>query len=115
LGRGAGGEGRSLSPNLPADDTELTVDFLAGMDSMEGGLRANERIPLADLLSTFTGSWTLAQLNALDRLNLLRVYRFAESLQEDAGGFKGGIWDEAADVEYTFYGLGTMALASVEA
>jgi len=102
-------------PNLPADDTALTVDFLAGMDSMEGGLRANERIPLADLLSTFTGSWTLAQLNALDRLNLLQVYRFAESLQEDAGGFKGGIWDEAADVEYTFYGLGTMALASVEA
>ena len=105
-------------PNLPADDTALTIDFLAGMDSMEGGLRANERIPLADLLSTFTGSWTLAQLNALDRLNLLQVYRFAEALQEDAGGFKGGIWDEAADVEYTFYGLGTMALtapASVEA
>ncbi|MCI0681402.1 MAG: geranyl transferase [Gemmataceae bacterium] len=105
-------------PNLPADDTAATADFLAGMDSMEGGLRANERIPLADLLSTFTGCWTLDQLGALDRVNPRHVYCFAEALQEETGGFKGGIWDEAADVEYTFYGIGTMALvapASVEA
>jgi geranylgeranyl transferase type-2 subunit beta len=97
-------------PNLPADDTALTIDFLAEMISMEGGLLANSRIPIADLLSTFTGCWTLAQLGALDRLKAPQVYRFAESLQDDAGGFRGGIWDEAADVEYTFYGLGTLAL-----
>ena len=30
----------------------------------EGGLRANDRIPAADLLSTFTGGWTLDQLGA---------------------------------------------------
>lgn len=31
------------------------VDFLAPLQSDEGGLKANTRIPLADLLSTFTG------------------------------------------------------------
>ncbi len=111
LGRGAGGEGRSFfDANLSDDDTALTVDFLAEMTSMEGGLRANERIPLADSLSTFTGSWTLAQLNALERLDTHEVRSFIEAIQDEAGGFRGGVWDEAADVEYTFYGLGTLAL-----
>ena len=27
------------------------------------------------------------------------------------GGFRGGIWDEATDVEYTFYGIGSLALS----
>ena len=44
------------------------IDFLTEMRSEEGGLRANGRIPIADLLSTFTGGWTLYQLGALDRL-----------------------------------------------
>lgn len=97
---------------LPIDDADLTADFLVEMSSMEGGLRANDRIPLADLLSTFTGSWTLTQLGAFERLKPRQLYAFAESVQEEAGGFRGGIWDEAADVEYTFYGLGTLALAA---
>jgi len=109
LGTGTAGEGRSPTTTAVLEPA-ATIDFLAGMTSMEGGLCANERIPLADLLSTFTGSWTLAQLGALDRLNGHQVYQFAEALQDDAGGFRGGVWDEAADVEYTFYGLGTMAL-----
>lgn len=104
--------------NLPVDDTANTADFLSDMASMEGGLRANERIPLADSLSTFTGSWTLAQLGALGRLDANQIRGFIMAIQDDAGGFRGGLWDEAADVEYTFYGLGTLALfpsASVEA
>ncbi len=95
---------------LSQDETAATIDFLAEMTSMEGGLRANDRIPLADLLSTFTGAWTLRQLGALDRLDASQVRSFVESVQDPAGGFRGGIWDEAADVEYTFYGLGTWAL-----
>jgi geranylgeranyl transferase type-2 subunit beta len=92
------------------DDATATIDFLGEMSSMEGGLRANDRIPLADLLSTFTGAWTLSQLSALERLDPAQVRGFAESVQDAEGGFRGGIWDEAADVEYTFYGLGTLAL-----
>lgn len=95
---------------LPAEDTEPTVKFLAQMPSMEGGLRANDRIPLADLLSTFTGCWTLAQLGALDRIDKGQALRYAQSLEQPQGGFKGGLWDDGIDVEYTFYGLGTVAL-----
>jgi geranylgeranyl transferase type-2 subunit beta len=96
--------------DVPAVDVEPAVDFLARMPSMEGGLCANDRIPVADLLSTFTGCWTLSRLGALDRIDLVQARRYALSLELPDGGFRGGIWDEATDVEYTFYGLGTLAL-----
>src|SRR5947207_5479213 len=51
-----------LTPELRAG----VVAFLAEMPSFEGGMRANARAPLADLLSTFTATWTLDQLGALD-------------------------------------------------
>lgn len=93
-----------------AEVREGVVTFLAGMSSPEGGLTANARAPLADLLSTFTAAWTLAQLDALDRLDAAEVRRYAESLECGTGGFHGGLWDEGIDVEYTFYGLGVLAL-----
>jgi geranylgeranyl transferase type-2 subunit beta len=86
------------------------IDFLADMASSEGGLRANGRAPLADLLSTFTAAWTLEQLCGLHRLDGEQVRRYAESLQLPQGGFHGGLWDDGCDVEYTFYGLGVMGL-----
>ena len=86
------------------------VDFLVRMPGMEGGLRANDRAPLSDLLSTFTGSWTLAQLETLDRLDVDAVREFVQSQEQPAGGFRAGLWDDRADVEYTFYGLGVLAL-----
>ena len=89
-------------------------DFLAALPSpFEGGMRANDRIPAADLLSTFTGGWTLDQLGAADRLDWPAVRDYAESCERPTGGFRGGLWDEQADVEYTFYGLGTLALAAL--
>jgi geranylgeranyl transferase type-2 subunit beta len=89
---------------------EGVIAFLAAMPSLEGGLRANDRAPLADLLSTFTGAWTLQQLGALDHLDRQEVRGFVESLELDTGGFRAGLWDNRADVEYTFYGLGCLAL-----
>jgi geranylgeranyl transferase type-2 subunit beta len=89
---------------------EPVIDFLAAMPSLEGGLRANDRAPLADLLSTFTGVWTLHQLSALDRVNRNELRAYVESLELADGGFKGGLWDNRADVEYTFYGLGSLAI-----
>jgi geranylgeranyl transferase type-2 subunit beta len=86
------------------------IDFLAEMTSPEGGLRANGRAPLADLLSTFTAAWTLEQLGGLRRLDTEQVRQFAESLERPDGGFHGGLWDEGCDVEYTFYGLGVRGL-----
>jgi geranylgeranyl transferase type-2 subunit beta len=86
------------------------IDFLAHMPSEEGGFRANDRIPLADLLSTFTGLWTLDRLGARDRVQADSIRHFSDGLAEPGGGFRAGLWDERADVEYTFYGLGTLAL-----
>jgi geranylgeranyl transferase type-2 subunit beta len=96
--------------DLAGEELAPTVDFLAQMPGMDGGLRANDRVPLSDLLSTFTGCWTLAQLGALNRLNLKQVAEFAHAVELEDGGFRGGLWDEATDVEYTFYGLGVLAL-----
>jgi geranylgeranyl transferase type-2 subunit beta len=90
--------------------TDRVVEFLTGMPSTEGGLRANARAPLADLLSTFTGLWTLYQLNALERIDAHGAFRYVQALELPGGGFRGGLWDDQTDVEYTFYGLAVLAL-----
>lgn len=98
------------SVHITAEIRQRVADFLADMPSLEGGLRANGRAPLADLLSTFTGMWTLRQLSSLDRLETDSLREYVQSVELPAGGFRGGLWDEATDVEYTFYGLGCKAL-----
>lgn len=102
-------------PHALEEAREDVVAFLADMTSPEGGLRANGRAPLGDLLSTFTAAWTLEQLGGLSRLDAAQVRSYAESLQRPEGGFHGGLWDEGHDVEYTFYGLGVLALFSSSA
>ena len=89
---------------------DLTIDFLLDMQTDEGGLRANTRIPIADLLSSFTGALTLQDLGAFHELDVAAFQRFVNSLQLDSGGFMAAAWDESHDVEYTFYGLGCLAL-----
>ena len=86
------------------------VSFLAGMQTEEGGLRANTRIPVADLLSTFTGLVALADLGGLSAIDSAAALRFVKSLERPDGGFRAGVWDDTVDVEYTFYGLGAWAL-----
>jgi hypothetical protein len=54
----------------------------------------------------------LDQLGTLDRIDREQVVEFASSMEQPAGGFRGGVWDERSDVEYTFYGLGATALLS---
>ncbi|MDP6356116.1 MAG: prenyltransferase/squalene oxidase repeat-containing protein [Planctomycetota bacterium] len=88
------------------------VEFLVGMQSPEGGLKANGRIPAADVLSTFTGLLTLTDLGFDDELELDALRDYVERCEIGTGGFRGGIWDEGRDAEYTFYGLGSLALVS---
>lgn len=93
------------------EPTQTSVSaFLAGLQTPEGGLSANGRMPVADLLSTFTGCWTLEQLGGLDRLDTAAALRYVRSLDRPDGGFHGGAWDGGFDVEYTFYGLGAVAV-----
>jgi geranylgeranyl transferase type-2 subunit beta len=89
---------------------EALANLLASMQNAEGGFQANARAPLADLLSTFTGLWTLERSGALDRINQPAALGYVQSLELPNGGFRGGLWDDRADVEYTFYGLGALAL-----
>lgn len=92
---------------------EEVVEFLVEMQNEEGGLRANTRIPIADLLSTFTGYLTLLDLGAADQIDSVAAVRYANSLEMSNGGYRGAAWDEGVDVEYTFYGLGCAALLGV--
>lgn len=95
-------------------DEQLTTDlrdFLKQVRSDEGGFQANTRIPFADGLSTFT-SLLVAQDFGLDRsMDLALIEAFiTQQLEFPTGGFRGASWDEQADVEYTFYGLGVLGL-----
>ncbi len=90
-----------------------TIDFLSDMQTDEGGLAANTRIPFADLLSSCTGLITLADLQGTDRVNVDAIRKYALSMQSAAGGFTGFALDQTADVEYTFYGLATLALCQL--
>ena len=97
---------------LDRDKQADTIDFLANMQSDEGGLSANTRIPFADLLSSCTGMITLVDLQAADAVDVDRIRAYAESMQAAEGGFTGFVLDEVADVEYTFYGIATLALTT---
>ncbi len=90
-----------------------TASFLAEMQSDEGGLTANTRIPFADLLSSFTGLLTLSDLESASLVNIDSIQRYALSMQSPSGGFVGFTLDQTPDVEYTFYGLATLALCQI--
>jgi geranylgeranyl transferase type-2 subunit beta len=103
---------RREADGLSDDAREGAAMFLAEMAGDDGGLRANGRVPLSDLLSTFTAAWTLHELGAFDRVDAERMRRFVGEVERREGGFHGGLWDEGFDVEYTFYGLGVLGLVS---
>lgn len=96
---------------LDEESIDGTIDLIAEMQTDEGGLRANSRIPLADMLSTFTGLLTLIDVGGVEEVNLKSIKQFSESLEIlPEGGFQAVSLDPAHDVEYTFYGIGTRAL-----
>ncbi len=92
---------------------EGTSQFLSEMQSDEGGLSANTRIPFADLLSTCTGLITLIDLQAANAIDIDAARRYALSMQSPEGGFVGFALDNTPDVEYSFYGLATLALCEL--
>ncbi|MBS0262041.1 MAG: terpene cyclase/mutase family protein, partial [Planctomycetes bacterium] len=94
-------------------DDELRTDiaeFLQQVSSPEGGFQANTRIPCADGLSTFTAVLTAQDLELPELVDSQRILNFVGGLEFPGGGFRGALWDQAADVEYTFYGLGLHGL-----
>lgn len=95
---------------LEAEGLNRIDSFLQQVSGDEGGYRANTQIPFCDLLSTFTGLLTIHELGLANRIEADAIRRFVDSLEQKDGGFRGAAWDEEADPEYTFYGLGVLAL-----
>jgi geranylgeranyl transferase type-2 subunit beta len=86
------------------------ADFLAKVKANEGGFRANTQTPISDLLSTFTGLLTVRNLGLAGGIDVEACRRYLNGLELDGGGFRGAAWDQETDPEYTFYGLGALAL-----
>jgi geranylgeranyl transferase type-2 subunit beta len=95
---------------LPEDDAAKPAQFLAAMQSADGGLKPHAAVGAGDLLSTFTGLLTLWGLGGLATIDLAAVARFLRATAHPAGGFVSCLGDRSPDVEYTYYGLGTLAL-----
>ena len=95
-----------------ADDVQ---GFLTDVVSTEGGFQANTRIPFADGLSTFTGLLTTKDVGGKNIIPAERVLKWLTTqIELPTGGFRGASWDQQADAEYTFYGLGIMGLLHTE-
>jgi len=90
-----------ISEVLKQDVTTFLLDAVTD----EGGLRANTQIPIADLLSTYTGLQTLRDIGAWGEVDTVAALRYVRSLQQTSGGFLAAAWDEVEDVEYSFYGV----------
>lgn len=99
-------EPQSITPQLQADITKFLLDNL----TEEGGLRANTQIPIADLLSTFTGLQTLWDIGSWNELEHANVLQYVRELSQSTGGFLAAQWDDTLDVEYSFYGIASLGL-----
>jgi geranylgeranyl transferase type-2 subunit beta len=96
----------ALSPAAAAD----AAQFLGAMQGPGGGLWTHAEAPAEDLLSTFTGLVALAGLPDAEAFDLIGVARFVRDLARPEGGFAATRGDLEADLEYTYYGVGTLAL-----
>lgn len=95
---------------VPLPDKQNTVEFLRRREQPTGGFQAHARIPLPDLLSSFSALTALYDLDAADHVNRSALRNFVTSLRSPDGGFFGMMSDQQSDVEYTFYGMALEAM-----
>ena len=107
--------GWRMCAGIPNDVKENAAEYLASVVGDEGGFQANSRIPFSDGLSTFTGLLATQEAGLDEILQASKAGRFISELAAPEGGFFGAAWDRIVDVEYTFYGLGTLALLAGQA
>lgn len=91
-------------------DAEKQISFLTDMVSPEGGFYATPAAPIADLLSTYTGLFSLKLLGVVEPLRVAKALGYARTLETD-GGYTGFALETVVDCEYTFYGLGVESIA----
>jgi geranylgeranyl transferase type-2 subunit beta len=88
--------------------------FLLESQRDDGSWPASGRVAAGDLLSTFTALLTLADLGAADMARPAAAERFVRACRIRPDGFGGSPTDNDTDVEYTFYGIGAMAVLGVQ-
>jgi geranylgeranyl transferase type-2 subunit beta len=57
---------------------------------------------------------TAHELGLANKFDAESCLRYVEQLELAEGGFVGAVWDQEADPEYTFYGLGALALLKLQ-
>lgn len=85
--------------------SDKSVDWLLRHHHRQGGFLAADGAPMPDLLSTAVALHALSVLEASPDPLRETLLDFVDSLWTSKGGFYGHWADDAADVEYTFYGL----------
>jgi geranylgeranyl transferase type-2 subunit beta len=95
---------------VPLPEKQKTVEFLCRCQPPTGGFQAHARIPLSDLLSSFSALMALYDLDAADHVDRPALRNFVTSLRSPDGGFFGMALDQQSDVEYTFYGMALEAM-----
>jgi geranylgeranyl transferase type-2 subunit beta len=99
----------TLADALDPDVGARARDYLLAQQDSSGGFVSRPGAP-ADLLSTFTALTTLLFLEGAARVDLAGVARFTRACAGPAGGFGAHPGDAEIDVEYTYYGVATLAL-----
>jgi geranylgeranyl transferase type-2 subunit beta len=102
--------GWSMIGDVPPDVRDAAAEYLESVVGDEGGFQANSRIPFSDGLSAFTGLLATQEAKLGEILNPRKAAAFINELAAPDGGYYGAAWDRKVDVEYTFYGLGALAL-----
>ena len=88
--------------------------LIHGVQGFSSGKQGKTKIPFCDLLSTFTGLLTAHELGFAERVDSESCLRYVNQLERGEGGFRGAAWDDGADPEYAFYGLGALALLGID-
>lgn len=91
------------------------ADFVLAMQREDGGFAAHAAAPMSDLMTTFTAIVTLSDCDALRRARLGDAGRYVQALAAPDGGFLAVPGDAEPDVEYSYYGVGAVALLAAEA
>ncbi len=112
-----------MTGSVPPSVAERILQFLRSVYVPHTGFTAHARITIPDLLSTFTGLWTAYALGDTTFIAADKLTAHVCCLQSPEGGFWAGPWEvpgrisfladakhTAPDVEYTFYGLASLAL-----
>ena len=95
---------------LPPERSARAADFLTEMQGADGGLRPHAAVHTSDLLSTFTGLLTLSGLRGLKDIDVRAAARFLRRTRSPAVDSAAVPANDSPDVEYTYYGVGTLAL-----